>query len=144
MKKSGKKLCLPMKKALMDSINLETENPFIEKSTLNDTNPMEKVELLTFHKRKRIFMLKSRYDLLTNFIITHLGRVHQISLTELMELAIKKYESDEIGWDLIKAKQDLEAHGLVKIDYKKHCVQVISLKRSRRTFYNKKILLKKN
>jgi hypothetical protein len=92
----------------------------------------ERIELQTVNGKNRPVMLRQHYDLLVDFILDSIQRLEPISLTELMEAANNKFSdlfSGEVALPLLNAKRDLEARGLILINYEKNRNQLISLKR---------------
>lgn len=95
----------------------------------------ETIELQTFNKRSKSFMLRSQYDLLKDFTLSIVRQYDQITLHELLDLAKEKFSKEfagEVAWELLKTKQDLEVRGALAIRYEKSYSQVISLQRSKK------------
>ena len=66
-----------------------------------------------------------------NFIFSELLLKEEVTLTELMFEADKKFANEigtEINWYLLEVKKDLEAYGLIRVSFMPERVQVIRIK----------------
>jgi hypothetical protein len=91
----------------------------------------EKVQLQKIDNKKGIYMSKNRYDFIVEMILKILTQQQQTTLTELINESETYSDKigNEIAWDMLQVKQDLEARGVIKIDYIANRVQLIILKK---------------
>ena len=76
----------------------------------------EKIMTLNLNGKQGVNILKSRYDMMKDSIITILNDKGQVSLAELGTLVEKDLANTfdgKIGWYLMAVKLDLEARGIL-------------------------------
>ncbi|HEY5824285.1 MAG TPA: hypothetical protein VIT44_07970 [Cyclobacteriaceae bacterium] len=94
---------------------------------------MEKIELERPEGKKGLMILRKHYNLLCIFILSMLELKGEITLTELLDTANQKLDSEFTGdalWMILNVKRDLEAKGLIRLKYAGKCTQVISVRKN--------------
>lgn len=90
--------------------------------------------------KRNIYLLKSHYDALRDFILDELIPGNSVTLDELLEKAKAKFFpllQHEVGWHLLMVKFDLQTRGVIKLSHDHNRRQLIKLKRN----YTKLLIL---
>lgn len=80
---------------------------------------MKEEKILTLHPqgKKGVNIAKSKYDTISEFIISTTSKRKDITYKEVNDLAIKKLSKNfdgSVPWYLVSVKLDLEARGIIE------------------------------
>jgi len=80
-------------------------------------NDKEVIQTFLPDGRKGESLLKTQYERWTKFILSTLATDENFTLNDLLEKARKDFPTalhNEIGWNILQVKRDLEARGFIK------------------------------